>query len=183
MSRLPIPGSDQGTWGGVLNDFLGQAHATDGTLKTASVGAPQLKTNSVTAAALAPDSVTTTAMAPSSVTSTELANNSVTAAIIADGTITEAQLDPTTQTSLTKATTSVQSVNGKTPISGLVTLAPADVSAEPAGLSLATKASLNATYVSFRDATTGLALTGKHVIITVDPTTNSIQDIITEAIA
>ncbi len=33
MSRLPIPGSDNGTWGDVLNDFLGVEHNTDGTLK------------------------------------------------------------------------------------------------------------------------------------------------------
>jgi len=33
MARLPIPGSDDGNWGSILNDFLEVAHATDGTLK------------------------------------------------------------------------------------------------------------------------------------------------------
>ena len=33
MTRLPIPGQDDGTWGGILNDFLAVAHNTDGTLK------------------------------------------------------------------------------------------------------------------------------------------------------
>lgn len=33
MSRLPTPGGDNGDWGNVLNDFLIQAHNTDGTLK------------------------------------------------------------------------------------------------------------------------------------------------------
>lgn len=33
MSRLPQPGSDKGTWGDILNDFLGQAHNADGTIK------------------------------------------------------------------------------------------------------------------------------------------------------
>lgn len=33
MSRLPTPGSDEGTWGSVLNDFLMQAHTSDGSLK------------------------------------------------------------------------------------------------------------------------------------------------------
>jgi hypothetical protein len=33
MSRLPIPGSDQGTWGDILNDFLLVSLASDGTLK------------------------------------------------------------------------------------------------------------------------------------------------------
>lgn len=33
MARLPNPGSDQGTWGNILNEFLAVAHNTDGTLK------------------------------------------------------------------------------------------------------------------------------------------------------
>lgn len=33
MTRLPQPGGDDGTWGDVLNDFLDQAHNTDGSLK------------------------------------------------------------------------------------------------------------------------------------------------------
>jgi len=39
MARLPNPGSDDGVWGTVLNDFLGVAHNTDGTLKSSAVGA------------------------------------------------------------------------------------------------------------------------------------------------
>jgi hypothetical protein len=35
MSRLPQPGSDSGTWGDVLNDFLLVSHNADGTLKDA----------------------------------------------------------------------------------------------------------------------------------------------------
>jgi hypothetical protein len=34
MSRLPTPGGDDGTWGGILNDFLTQEHNPDGTQKT-----------------------------------------------------------------------------------------------------------------------------------------------------
>lgn len=37
MARLPKPGSDKGTWGDILNDFLKQAHNTDGTLKDTGV--------------------------------------------------------------------------------------------------------------------------------------------------
>lgn len=33
MARLPVPGQDGGTWGDILNDFLGEAHNSDGTLK------------------------------------------------------------------------------------------------------------------------------------------------------
>lgn len=42
MSRLPTPGSDDGTWGTVLNDFLSVSHNGDGTIKgseLASAGA------------------------------------------------------------------------------------------------------------------------------------------------
>lgn len=44
MSRLPIPGSDDGVWGNVLNDYLSQSHNADGTQKDASVSASALKT-------------------------------------------------------------------------------------------------------------------------------------------
>lgn len=37
MSRLPTPGSDDGQWGNVLNDFLSVSHNADGTLKTTEV--------------------------------------------------------------------------------------------------------------------------------------------------
>ena|GEM_PF-3571892 len=33
MTRLPIPGSDVGQWGDILNDYLSVSHQTDGTLK------------------------------------------------------------------------------------------------------------------------------------------------------
>lgn len=33
MARLPTPGGDDGTWGTILNDYLSQVQAADGTLK------------------------------------------------------------------------------------------------------------------------------------------------------
>lgn len=33
MARLPTPGSDDGNWGDILNEYLEQAHKDDGTLK------------------------------------------------------------------------------------------------------------------------------------------------------
>lgn len=38
MSRLPVPGSDDGVWGSVLNDFLGVEHNADGLLKLRTDG-------------------------------------------------------------------------------------------------------------------------------------------------
>jgi len=45
MSRLPVPGKDTGQWGDILNDYLGQAHNNDGSLKTI----PQSKVTDLTA--------------------------------------------------------------------------------------------------------------------------------------
>ncbi len=73
MARLPQPGSDNGTWGDILNEYLSQTLKADGTLKD----------NVITGSALAPDAVT--------------------AAVIQDGTITEAQLDADTQNKLNTA--------------------------------------------------------------------------------
>lgn len=36
MARLPTPGGDSGNWGAILNDYLAQAHKSDGTLKNIS---------------------------------------------------------------------------------------------------------------------------------------------------
>lgn len=35
MARLPQPGSDQGTWGGILDEFLMVGHNADGTIRNA----------------------------------------------------------------------------------------------------------------------------------------------------
>ena len=37
MARLPIPGSDQGQWGDILNDYLSVSLSGDGELKDGSV--------------------------------------------------------------------------------------------------------------------------------------------------
>jgi len=56
MSRLPVPGSDSGQWGEVLNDFLSVSHDADGTLKSAQVSAAgaELTTNKGEANGYAP---------------------------------------------------------------------------------------------------------------------------------
>lgn len=50
MTRLPIPGSDNNTWGDILNEFLLQSHNADGTIKETAVTripASAIPTNSV----------------------------------------------------------------------------------------------------------------------------------------
>lgn len=80
VARLPIPGSDNGSWGTILNDYLLQTHKGDGTLKDNAVTANTLASNSVTNAAIASDAVN--------------------AASIADGSITEQLLDTNVQAKL-----------------------------------------------------------------------------------
>lgn len=53
MARLPVPGSDDGDWGDILNDFLSQAHNGDGTIKAGAVGASNLADGSITDAKVA----------------------------------------------------------------------------------------------------------------------------------
>lgn len=47
MSRLPQPGSDAGTWGSILNEFLTTSHNPDGSLKADVVTTTQLASASV----------------------------------------------------------------------------------------------------------------------------------------
>lgn len=52
MARLPQPGSDDGVWGGILNDFLSQSINNDGTLKSGTVAASQLQDGAIPEAKL-----------------------------------------------------------------------------------------------------------------------------------
>jgi hypothetical protein len=59
--RLPIPGSDNGNWGTILNDFLEVSLNSDGTLKSSAIGAtgptgPQGATGSVPSGTYVPAS-------------------------------------------------------------------------------------------------------------------------------
>lgn len=51
--RLPNVGGDDGNWGTILNDYLSQSRAEDGSLDVGAVGAMQLKSNTVTSDAIA----------------------------------------------------------------------------------------------------------------------------------
>ena len=52
MTRLPVPGADDNTWGDVLNDYLLVSHDASGALKAGAVGPTALQSNSVTNAKL-----------------------------------------------------------------------------------------------------------------------------------
>lgn len=58
MARLPIPGSDNNTWGDVLNDYLAVSHDSDGTIKSNAVDSSAIQDNSVSGTKLQDNSVT-----------------------------------------------------------------------------------------------------------------------------
>ncbi len=58
MARLPVPGSDSGTWGQVLNDYLSVAHDNDGSIKAGAVDTSALQDGSISAAKLQDNSIT-----------------------------------------------------------------------------------------------------------------------------
>lgn len=123
MARLPTPGGDHGNWGDILNDYLAQSHASDGLLRSDSVGSAQLQTNAVTADAIAPNSITNAAIASDAINAASIADGSITNVLIADDTIQEAKLSSSVQLKLNQSAP-VTSVAGKT---GVVTLDKSDV--------------------------------------------------------
>ncbi|HEX7632981.1 MAG TPA: hypothetical protein VF401_01500 [Candidatus Saccharimonadales bacterium] len=114
MARLPKVGGDDGNWGQLLNDFLSIEHNIDGTLK--NVARPS------DLAAISAGGI-----ADGAVTSSKLADGAVTNIKITDGTIASAKLTSAVQTSLGKADSAVQSVNGHT--GSTVTVTASDVGA------------------------------------------------------
>lgn len=67
MARLPTVGSDSGTWGTVLNDFLSVSNNNDGTLKSGIVTSTQLASGAVTSAKISTGAVTSGAIAAKAV--------------------------------------------------------------------------------------------------------------------
>src|SRR5882762_10336189 len=67
VHRLPIPGQDDGTWGAILNDFLGVSHAADGMLNSDVVGTAQVQDAAITITKLASSVQTSLSTANSSI--------------------------------------------------------------------------------------------------------------------
>ena len=57
MARLPVPGSDDGTWGEILNAYLLEAHTLDGSLKDDAVTNSAIKPGAVSASKIATGSI------------------------------------------------------------------------------------------------------------------------------
>lgn len=88
MTRLPVPGSDDGVWGNLLNDFLGVEHSSDGSLKSTGSLAGKVSTTGGGKEALA----------------TPTASSSTTAISLSNGNVQKLTLGSSTTISLTGAT-------------------------------------------------------------------------------
>lgn len=86
MARLPTPGSDNGNWGTILNDYLTQVHNNDGTLKANIVTAAEIVDGSVTEAQLTPS----VQNKPNTAGSGNVADGTITTAKLNDGAVTAA---------------------------------------------------------------------------------------------
>jgi hypothetical protein len=90
MARLPQPGSDENTWGTILNDYLSTSHTSSGELKPNIVGNDQLADNAVNAAIIADDSIIEANLAPAVRTKLNMTAGTPALDDISDVTITSA---------------------------------------------------------------------------------------------
>lgn len=107
MARLPTPGSDNGTWGSILNDYLNVSHKSDGTLKP----------------------VGTADLTDSAITSAKLADNSITSAKIVDGTIVDDDINASAAINLSKLATDPLARSNHTGTQTMATISDAGDSA------------------------------------------------------
>lgn len=74
MARLPQPGGDEHVWGDVLNDFLSQTLASDGSIKSGVVDNDNLASNCVSTAKIQNNAVATASIADGAVTAAKIAS-------------------------------------------------------------------------------------------------------------
>lgn len=140
MARLPQPGGDKGSWGDILNDFLSQAHDTDGSLSADTVGVSQVEDQAISETKLAPavqtklnnapsvadDSISTVKLQDDSVTTIKLADDAVTSGKIAPGAVTQSDVglsnvDNTSDTDKPTSTATQAALDAKQPLATMLT--------------------------------------------------------------
>lgn len=93
MARLPQPGADNGTWGNVLNDYLGQSLSPNGLLKDNTVTANTIADGVITSSKIADGTIVAGDISPSaSITRTQLATDVQTSLARADSALQSAAL-------------------------------------------------------------------------------------------
>lgn len=140
MARLPTPGSDDGEWGAILNDFLSVDHNPDGTLKTTGSMAAKADDSSVVHISGAETIAGTKTFSASPITPTPSLNEHTANKGYVDSTVAAGTTDATTTTkgvvqlagdlSGTASSPTVPGLSNKQPLNADLTaisaLAPAD---------------------------------------------------------
>jgi hypothetical protein len=72
VARLPQPGSDEDTWGTILNDFLSQSLDSSGTLKSGSVSSTTIANGAISTAKLQDGAITSAKIADGAISSTKI---------------------------------------------------------------------------------------------------------------
>ncbi|MDB5179597.1 MAG: hypothetical protein JWN12_229 [Candidatus Saccharibacteria bacterium] len=157
MSRLPQPGSDNGTWGVILNDFLSVAHTATGTLVDGTVSNSTIVDGTIALTKLASSvqtslgkadtalqSATKSTVGLGNVDNTSDVNKPISTATqtALDAKLTSASLDSSTAALIGTTSSTTTAINSKiaTATAGTISvyiLAPADpdpTSGSPAGL-------------------------------------------------
>lgn len=97
VQRLPVPGSDNNTWGDILNAYLETSLASDGTLNSSTVGTAQIQNGAVTNAQLDSPSQTALSKANSAVQSSQLGAASGVATLNGSSQLTNGQIPSTVE--------------------------------------------------------------------------------------
>lgn len=123
MARLPIPGSDDGTWGDILNTYLQVSLDSEGAINDGVVGTDQIANDAVTNAKIADNAVDTSQIATDAVDNAKIADDAVDTAQIADGAITNTQVDASASISADKladgTTNKIFTATERTKLSGI----------------------------------------------------------------
>lgn len=151
MTRLPAPGKDDGTWGGILNDFLAAEHNADGTQKTiplakGGTGATDAATARTNLGVASIDDVTTHINDTTSVhgiTDTALLETTTGAQAKVAAVVSDTAYDPTSWDGVTSIAPSKNAVRDKLETLGAL-VSGSVVVAAPTGIAATDKANIDA---------------------------------------
>lgn len=155
MPRLPIPGSDSGSWGDILNDFLAQTHKSDGTLKDDVVTAAVITNGTITEAQLD----TSVQNKLNTAGSGNVADGTITTAKLQDEAVTNAKVSATAAIAQSKIANLTTDLAGKANISHTHTASHISDSTAT-GRSVVTAADASAARTAIGAGTSNVSVTG-----------------------
>ncbi len=178
MARLPSPGSDAGTWGLILNEYLAVEHNADGTLKR-SADITQAKSDAAQALSIANQSA-----------NSSVADGGITTSKIADGAVTLSKLNTDIQATLNSVVNKYSKPADGIPSTDLTaaiitSLSKADSSLQPSVIDTDTSLTANSdtalvsqkaakTYIDNKIATLASGAIFSQGVTLIDPTVGNV---------